>query len=236
MKVLVLVRNARKHSLLHATLVSGVKSVGKMEIAARQHPRLLSDIHGWPFTERANMKAFAISTLFSICLVAFLGCSATSPLAPKLSQSLPSRPPVHNFAQRPVTLTHTPEATLTQSDNPNWSFRASPAHSPTPLLTLGPRDDLRQIVASSNGVVLVDFYADWCGPCRKQGNILHDMERAANQNQASIVKINVDQHQELAKQFQVESLPTLVVFKNGQIIDRQTGLADHEQVASLLSK
>ena len=105
-----------------------------------------------------------------------------------------------------------------------------------PLRVLGPSDDLSSIVGHASGVVLIDFYADWCGPCRKQGGILHQMEHTASQNGASIIKINIDQHRELASEFNVTSLPTLILVKQGQIIERQTGLANHQRIASLLSR
>ena len=106
----------------------------------------------------------------------------------------------------------------------------------TPLRTFGPGDDLLDIVEQASGVVLVDFYADWCGPCRTQGGILHEMELTATQNDASIIKVNIDQHRRLASAFKVTSLPTLILIKDGMIIERQTGLANHQKVASLLSR
>jgi thioredoxin len=83
---------------------------------------------------------------------------------------------------------------------------------------------------------LVDFYADWCGPCRKQGKILLDMERSASQNHAYIIKVNIDRHRQLADEFEVSSLPTLMLIKNGKVIDRQTGVADHQEIAALLAR
>ena len=111
------------------------------------------------------------------------------------------------------------------------SYQPAPA-----LITLGANDDLQTIVQNASGVVLVDFYADWCGPCVKQGGILHDMEQAASQSQATIIKINIDQHRQLASSFSVSSLPTLVLIKDGRIVERQTGVADHQRVASLLAR
>ena len=105
-----------------------------------------------------------------------------------------------------------------------------------PLTSLGQNDNFAAMVENAPGVVLIDFYADWCGPCRRQGGILHEMENTARQNNASIIKVNVDQHRRLATAFNVTSMPTLVLVKDGQIIDRQTGVADHQRVASLLSR
>ena len=108
--------------------------------------------------------------------------------------------------------------------------------APAPLITLGQGEDLVNMVEHASGVVLLDFYADWCGPCRTQSGILHEMEHTARQNNASIIKVNVDQHRQLASAFNVSRLPTLILVKNGQIIERQTGVANHQRVATLLSK
>ena len=112
---------------------------------------------------------------------------------------------------------------------------ASKSSPLTPLTTLGPDDDLLTLVDQASGVVLLDFYADWCGPCRTQGGILHEMEDTASQNNAAIIKVDVDQHRQLARALNITSLPTLMLIKDGEVIDRQIGLADHERVAALLS-
>ena len=64
------------------------------------------------------------------------------------------------------------------------------------------------------GVVLVDFYATWCGPCKMQGEVLKKLEE-----DIKIVKIDVDEHTELAKEFGVMSIPTLILFKDGEIVN-----------------
>ena len=98
------------------------------------------------------------------------------------------------------------------------------------------QDDLRKIVNDTNGVVLVDFYADWCGPCQQQSAVLSDMQPAVAKGQGAIVKVDVERHPELADYFQVEALPTLVAIKQGTIISRKTGLADHREIASVLQQ
>jgi thioredoxin 1 len=101
---------------------------------------------------------------------------------------------------------------------------------------LAAQEDLRQVIADAPGVVLIDFYADWCGPCKEQGAILATLDETAQRNRASIIKVDVDQHAEIAKLFQVESLPTLVVVKDGQLIDHKTGLASVAEVDTWLRK
>lgn len=102
------------------------------------------------------------------------------------------------------------------------------------LTTLQPGEDLGQLLKKTQGLVLVDFYADWCGPCRRQGKILHEMESFAAQNNARIVKVNIDKHRELASRYRVSSLPTLLAIKQGDLVNRRTGLADQTQIRSLL--
>lgn len=102
------------------------------------------------------------------------------------------------------------------------------------LTTLAAGESLDEKLQNASGVVIVDFYADWCGPCRRQGIILHDAEAQAERNSATIVKVNVDQHHQLARKYQVTGLPTLVAIKDGVVVKRQVGLANSAAVASLL--
>ncbi|MEM9366262.1 MAG: thioredoxin family protein [Planctomycetota bacterium] len=104
------------------------------------------------------------------------------------------------------------------------------------LSTLEPGASLSASVAGSTGPVLLDFYATWCGPCRSQGRILHELEPLAETNDARIIKIDVDQHPHLARQFQVRSLPTLVVLQDGQVAHRRQGLTKADELASLMSR
>lgn len=72
------------------------------------------------------------------------------------------------------------------------------------------------------GVVLVDFYADWCGPCKMIAPILSDLATDLD-GQADIVKVNVDEEGSLAQRFDVMSIPTLILFKDGKPVGRKTG-------------
>jgi len=101
------------------------------------------------------------------------------------------------------------------------------------LSTLPAGGSLEQELQQSNGVVLVDFYASWCGPCRRQGQILHDVEHTAEQLGARIIKVNVDDHPDLADEFQVQGIPALIAIKHGQVIQRKNGLAEADELTAM---
>lgn len=81
--------------------------------------------------------------------------------------------------------------------------------------------------------VLVDFYADWCQPCKVQSPILHELAGEL-QGELRIVKIDVDKNPEIAGRYQVRSIPTLMLFKNGNLIWKQTGVASKPQLQEVV--
>lgn len=88
---------------------------------------------------------------------------------------------------------------------------------------------------SSKKPVLVDFYAEWCGPCKMMKPILEDV-KAMKGEKARIVKINVDKHQELAALYQIQSVPTLMIFKDGKQMWRQSGVMQAKELSELLTQ
>ena len=82
------------------------------------------------------------------------------------------------------------------------------------------------------GRVLVDFYADWCGPCRMLAPVL---EEASTKFDTEIIKVNVDEHEEIAKKYGVMSIPTLIVFENGTEKKRNVGYIDIEGLKDFIN-
>ena len=87
---------------------------------------------------------------------------------------------------------------------------------------------------TSTGTTLVDFYADWCGPCRMLTPILESVASDLD-GQVNVVKVNVDQSPKLAARFGVKGIPTVLVIKNGAVTNRQTGFGNKQQLLELLS-
>ncbi len=83
--------------------------------------------------------------------------------------------------------------------------------------------------------VLVDFYADWCGPCKNMAPILKQLKTELKDT-VSIIKINVDSNQELATKYQVQGVPTFMVFKNGKQTFRQSGMMSLNQLKQVISE
>ncbi len=90
-------------------------------------------------------------------------------------------------------------------------------------------------VIKSDKPVLVDFTATWCGPCKMMAPILHDVKNVMG-DKVTIIKIDVDQNPELSGQLQVQSVPTLILFKKGQVAWRQSGVVQSKQLQEVLNK
>lgn len=86
---------------------------------------------------------------------------------------------------------------------------------------------------TSKGTVLIDFWAEWCGPCRQLGPVL-DQIADENKGKVTIGKINVDNSAELASQFQITSIPTIVIFQDGKVKDHMVGLASKKDLEKRL--
>ncbi len=94
------------------------------------------------------------------------------------------------------------------------------------------KDNFQGEVMNSEKTVLLDFYADWCGPCRMVSPIVSQISE--ERSDVKVGKINVDEQSELASRFQVMSIPTLVVMKGGKVQNRLVGFRPKNQIEALL--
>jgi len=83
--------------------------------------------------------------------------------------------------------------------------------------------------------VLVDFHAEWCGPCKTQGPILKELSKTIN-GKVRIIKIDVDKNQAIAQRYQVRGVPTLALFSNGQIVWRESGVKSKQQLLDIIAQ
>lgn len=93
-------------------------------------------------------------------------------------------------------------------------------------------DNYEKEVMQAEGTVLVDFYADWCGPCQMQGPIVEEL--AEERQDVKFCKLNVDEAMPIAAQLGVMSIPTIMVVKNGEITFKQPGLMQKSELIELL--
>lgn len=102
-------------------------------------------------------------------------------------------------------------------------------------------DKLRTLTDSNfdqeikNGVVLVDFWAEWCGPCRRIAPIVEELAGQYD-GRATVAKLNVDENPSIPGRFMIRGIPTLLLFKNGQLADTLVGLAPKEDIARMIDR
>ncbi len=94
------------------------------------------------------------------------------------------------------------------------------------------QENFREEILNSEKKVLLDFWAPWCGPCRMVGPIIDEI--AQERSDIKVGKVNVDEEMELAAQFGVMSIPTLVVMENGQVVSKTSGARPKEQILRML--
>ena len=86
---------------------------------------------------------------------------------------------------------------------------------------------------TSQGLLLLDFWATWCGPCQMIGPML---DQVAEEENITVGKINVDEQRELAMQYEIEAIPTLIVMKDGREVDRSVGMLDKTEIKTFYAK
>ncbi|EGP5153475.1 thioredoxin [Enterococcus faecium] len=89
---------------------------------------------------------------------------------------------------------------------------------------------------TDKGLVLIDFWATWCGPCRMQAPILDQLEQEYDEEEFRIAKMDVDENPETPQQFGIMSIPTLMLKKDGQVVEKAVGVHSKEQLRQLIDQ
>ena len=95
------------------------------------------------------------------------------------------------------------------------------------------KQSFQQLINGSKPV-LVDFYADWCGPCKAQKPILEEFSRKAG-DKVAIIQVDVDRNQNAAAKYQVRSIPTMMLFKNGQVVWQHSGVVSGQELEKVIA-
>ena len=101
------------------------------------------------------------------------------------------------------------------------------------MIQIDSPDTFKKSVLEAAVPVLVDFYADWCGPCKMQAPILEELSKELGDT-ANICKLNVDHNRDLAVQYEIQSIPTIIIFKNGQVDKSMVGLQNKDTLKKSL--
>ena len=95
--------------------------------------------------------------------------------------------------------------------------------------------NFNEAISNTKGPVLVDFWAEWCGPCKVMNPVLENLAGELD-GSLSIAKLNVDDSPEIAQRYNVRGIPTLILFNNGEVVAQRTGAASQQQVKAFIEQ
>lgn len=98
------------------------------------------------------------------------------------------------------------------------------------------KENFKQDVENFSGLVLVDFFAPWCGPCQLMSPIIDEIIQENQDQNIKIGKLNIDDNQEIASQYDIMSVPTFLLFKNGKAVDKKMGYGSKQDIENLIAK
>lgn len=96
------------------------------------------------------------------------------------------------------------------------------------------KSNFNELVINNKGLALIDFWAVWCGPCQMQAPIIEEL--AKELDDVTVGKVNVDEQQELAVEYGISSIPTIILFKNGKVLNTLVGYQAKESLINLIEK
>lgn len=148
------------------------------------------------------------------------------------------------FLQTPRLLYHAARVLCRES---NWALASKNNMLTTPvrqisttpvyhdIVTIQDEDDFKKQVLKNSKPVLVDFYADWCGPCKILGPRIEKIA-SENEDKMTLAKVNIDDHMEIAMEYGVSSVPTVYAIKDGAVKDKFIGVPDEDILSSFVAK
>lgn len=101
------------------------------------------------------------------------------------------------------------------------------------ILHIKNTEEFNKLISTSTKPVLIDFWADWCGPCKMLAPILEEVSNSIGE-QAVIAKVNVDEVNALAAEYGIMTIPTLILFKNGEIVDKTVGVQPQSSIEDMI--
>jgi len=103
------------------------------------------------------------------------------------------------------------------------------------VISINTKESFKNLVIENNQPILIDFWAEWCHPCRALAPIIEEIS-ILYKNQIKVYKINIDENPDIAHEFTVRSIPTLILFNNSRIVGRATGFLQKEKIINMIDE